>query len=356
MKATWTLLAALIRVTVRNRQGLFWTLFFPVVLMVVFSFLGNSTSHINIAVVEAPGTSSPVVSVLKKSPGFALHRMDRTRALAEVRSGQMDAALFIPNTRTGGGSSTLTLRYNNANLIAGQETVGSVTAFIAQVNVALSGRPPAYRIAAVPMAKSRASTYLDFLLPGVLALMVMQNSLFGIGSGLTRWKEKGILRRFRVTPLKPVEFLGATVLNYIAVGFATSVIIIGLATGLLHATVVLPLLALFLVLLLGMACFLAIGFIVAGVAKTQEATIPIVNLISFPMMFLSGIFFPVSSLPKTLSHIVHYFPLTYVAGALRGLMSGQLTLVSGAMRADLLGMAAWLVIAGLIAARVWRWE
>jgi ABC-2 type transport system permease protein len=355
MKGIWTLFSALIRVTVRNRQGLFWTLFFPVVLMVVFSFLGNSTSHINIALVEPRGTESPVVTILQKSPGFALHPMSRARALAEVRAGQMDAALFVPKSATT-APTTLTLRYNNANIIAGQETVGSVTAFIAQINVALSGRPPAYRVAAAPMARSRASTYLDFLLPGVLALMVMQNSLFGIGSGLTRWKEKGILRRFRVTPLKPVEFLGATVLNYIAVGLATSAIIVGLATALLHATVVLPLLALLLVLLLGMACFLAIGFIVAGVAKTQEATIPIVNLISFPMMFLSGIFFPVSSLPKTLAHIVHYFPLTYVAGALRGLMSGQLTLAAPAMRTDLLGMVAWVAIAGFVAARVWRWE
>ena len=215
------------------------------------------------------------------------------------------------------------------------------------------GRPG---VAASPLAHSRAATYLDFLLPGVLALMVIQNSLFGIGSGLTRWKEKGILRRFRVTPLRPPELLGATVLNYIAVGLATSVIIIGIAVGFLHASIVLPIASGVLVLLLGMASFLSIGFIVAGISKTQEATIPIVNLISFPMMFFSGIFFPVSSLPKVLAHIVNYFPRTYLAGALRGLMSGQLTLGASALRTDLLDMAVWLVATGIIAARVWRWE
>ena len=211
-------------------------------------------------------------------------------------------------------------------------------------------------MAASPLAHSRAATYLDFLLPGVLALMVIQNSLFGIGSGLTRWKEKGILRRFRVTPLRPPEFLGATVLNYIAVGLATSVIIIGIAVGFLHASIVLPIASVVQVLLLGMAIFLSIGFIVAGISQTQEATIPIVNLISFPMMFFSGIFFPVSSLPKVLAHIVNYFPRTYLAGALRGLMSGQLTLGASALRTDLLDMAVWLVATGIIAARVWRWE
>ncbi|MGC8487425.1 MAG: ABC transporter permease [Clostridia bacterium] len=355
MKATLTLFTALIRQTVRNRQGLFWTLFFPVVLMVVFSFLGNSQSHTSLAVVEPPGVQSPVVSVLKKSPVFAVHVMSRKAAFKAVQAGQMDAVLIVPSS-TAAATGTLTLRYNNANLLASEQTVGAIQAFIAQADVALSGRPPAYRVTASPLAHSRAATYLDFLLPGVLALMVMQNSLFGIGSGLTRWKEKGILRRFRVTPLRPAEFLGATVLNYIAVGLATSAIIIGIAVGFLHASIVLPIASVVLVLLLGMASFLSIGFIVAGISKTQEATIPIVNLISFPMMFLSGIFFPVSSLPKVLAHIVNYFPLTYLAGALRGLMSGQLTLAAAALRTDLLGMVVWLVATGVIAARVWRWE
>jgi ABC-type polysaccharide/polyol phosphate export permease len=74
------------------------------------------------------------------------------------------------------------------------------------------------------------------------------------------------------------------------------------------------------------------------------------------MMFLSGIFFPVSSLPKVLARIVSYFPLTYMANGLRGLMSGQLTWHAAALRTDLVGMAVWLVATGVIAARVWRWE
>jgi len=184
----------------------------------------------------------------------------------------------------------------------------------------------------------------------------MQNSLFGIGSGLTRWKEKGILRRFRVTPLSPAQFLGATVANYVVIGLVTSAIVIGIGVAFLHASVLLPVGPLALVLLLGMATFLAIGFIVAGVSRTQEATVPLINLISFPMMFLSGIFFPVSSLPKVLAHIVAYFPLTYMASGLRGLMSGQLTWHAAALRTDLVGMAVWLVVTGVIAARVWRWE
>ena len=355
MNATLVLMGSLLRQTVRNRQGLFWTLFFPLVLMFVFSFLGNSQSKVNLAVVSPSGGAQAVVKVLKHSSVFHVQELSQKKALQEVKNGNLDAALFVPQIHPN-QTTKLTLRFNNANLLSAQESVSAVEAFIAQADVALSGRPPLFEVSTKAVAHSHTATYLDFLLPGVLALMTMQNSLFGIGSGLTRWKEKGILRRFRITPVKPLQFLTATVANYIVIGLITSAIIIGFSMVILHASVTLAWGPMLLVLLLAMGCFLSIGFIVAGFSKTQEATIPIINLISFPMMFLSGIFFPVSSLPKLLGEIVQYFPLTYVSGALRGLMSGQLTTGDAAFRTDIIGMAAWIVATGVIAARTWRWE
>ena len=354
MNAIIVLTKSLLRQTVRNRQGLFWTLFFPLVLMFVFSFLGNSQSQVNLAIV-APSGPSAVVKALKRSPVFHIQRTNRHVALQEVQQGTMDAALFIPPVDPH-HTTTLTLRYNNANAITAQQVVGSVEAFVAQADIALSGQPPLFQVSPQAMTHSHSSTYLDFLLPGILALMTMQNSLFGIGSGLTRWKEKGVLRRFQVTPVRPLQFLTATIVNYVVVGLVSSGIIIGFATTILHATVLVPWVPLLIVLLLGMGCFLSIGFIVAGLSKSQEATIPIINLISFPMMFLSGVFFSVSSLPHILADIVQYFPLTYVANAMRGLMSGQLTAASAAFRNDIIGLLVWIVVTGAIASRTWRWE
>ncbi len=355
MNAVVTLTRSLMRQTLRNRQGLFWTLFFPVVLMVVFSFLGNSQSRVNLAVVAPSGRATAVVKAFKQSPLFHVTEMNRSSALQEVQRGHLDAALIVPSAH-GHPTTTLTLRYNDANTLSAQQAVGSVEAFVSQADIALSGRPPLFRVAAKALSHSHSSTYLDFLLPGILALMTMQNSLFGIGSGLTRWKEKGVLRRFQATPVKPVQLLSATVINYIVVGLASAAIVVGFATTILHASVLVPLGGTLLVLLLGMAVFLSIGFIVAGLSKSQEATIPIINLISFPMMFLSGVFFPSTSFPRILSDIVQYFPLTYMADALRGLMSGQLTVAAGAFRTDILGLLIWLVVTGTLASRTWRWE
>ncbi|NMP22798.1 ABC transporter permease [Sulfobacillus harzensis] len=355
MNAIIVLTRSLLRQTVRNRQGLFWTLFFPLVLMLVFSFLGNSQNRVNLAIVAPPGQSPAVVKAFQQSPLFHVQKLGRHAALQEVQRGQMDAALLIPS-EVAHHTTTLTLRYNNANAVSAQQAVGAVDAFVAQTDIALSGSPPLFRVSAHAMTHSHSATYLDFLLPGILALMTMQNSLFGIGSGLTRWKEKGILRRFRATPVKPAQLLAATVVNYVVIGLASAAIVIGFATLILHASVLVPVGPTLLVLLLGMASFLSIGFIVAGLSKSQEATIPIINLISFPMMFLSGVFFPVSSLPRILADIVQYFPLTYVSNALRGLMSGQLTIGAAAFRTDMVGLAVWIVVTGAIASRAWRWE
>lgn len=355
MNAVLVLTRSLLRQTVRNRQGLFWTLFFPLVLMFVFSFLGNSQNRIHLAIVAPRGQSMAVVRAFEHSPLFKVSTMNQTHALNEVQRGQIDAALIVPHA-TAHHTTTLTLRYNNANTVSAQQAVGSVEAFVSQADIALSGQPPLFQVKAKAMTHSRSSTYLDFLLPGILALMTMQNSLFGIGSGLTRWKEKGVLRRFRATPVRPAQLLSATVVNYLVIGLASAAIVMAFATGILHASVLVPLGPLLLVLLLGMATFLSIGFIVAGLSKTQEATIPIINLISFPMMFLSGVFFPVSSLPRILAHIVQYFPLTYVSNALRGLMGGELTISSPAFRGDILGLLVWIVVTGAIASRTWRWE
>lgn len=356
MNAVITLTQSLIRQTLRNRQGLFWTLFFPVVLMVVFSFLGNSQSRVNLAVVAPSGRATAVVKAFEHSPLFHVKEMSRSSALQNVKRGHLDAALIVPSAHGRHTTTTLTLRYNNANTLSAQQAVGSVEAFVSQADIALSGRPPLFRVATKAISHSHSSTYLDFLLPGILALMTMQNSLFGIGSGLTRWKEKGVLRRFQATPVKPVQLLSATVINYIVVGLVSAAIVIGFATTILHASVIVPIGGTLLVLLLGMAVFLSIGFIVAGLSKSQEATIPIINLISFPMMFLSGVFFPATSFPRILSGIVQYFPLPYMADALRGLMSGQLTMIAGAFQTDILGLLAWLVVTGVIASRTWRWE
>ena len=359
MTATMALVRALFRTYTRNRQGLFWSLFFPVVLMVIFGgLLGNSKAvSINLAVAGGtPAFRQEISSALARSTIFKVKQMTPAQARAAVRAGNEDAELLLPAAPTPGQPAAITLYYNNANQASGQETVGAVQQAIGAINLALSGRPPALTVSPEPVSGSRTFSYLAFLLPGLIALTIMQGCLFGLATGLTRWKEQGVLRRFLATPLRPVQFLGATVINYSLTNLVSVVIIAFIGIDLLHAQVQLPVAPLLLAVVLGLAAFISIGFLIAGQAKSQEAVVPLVNLISFPMMILSGVFFSPGSLPPALASVVSFFPLTYLANALRGLMSGQLAGLAPALWGDLAGLAAWTAVAALIAGRIWRWE
>ncbi len=356
MRQLLTVTGALLRSLVRNRQALFWTFFFPVLLMVVFGFLGNSNFKLNL-LVSGPrtGTEARIVQAYRKIPYFSVKRAARGQALHMVRIGQADAVLLLPKASTPPPWHA-TLVYNSANMQTAQQAVSAVTSAAAQINLAMAGVRPVFSVQPKAASGSRSSTYLDFLLPGILALMAMQNSLFGVAGSLTRWKEKGVLRRFLATPLTPLQFLGGVVLYQLVFGVLSAALIVALAVAFLHASVNLPVLPLLATVVVGMAAFLAIGFVIAGVAKTEEASMPIINVISFPMMFLSGVFFPVTSLPPLLRSIVHFLPLTYLVDGVRGLMSGQYLPWAQAVQGDILALAVWFIILALISSRTWRWE
>ncbi len=356
MKQLFKVTGALLRTFVRNRQALFWTFFFPVLLMVVFSFLGNSNFKLTLLITGGHSAAEQrVVKAFEKIPYFTVDRKDKGAALHLVQIGQADAALVLP-ANAAAPPWKAQLIYNSSNAQTAQQTVSAVESAAAQINLALTGQPPVLLVTPQAASGSRKSSFLDFLVPGILALMAMQNSLFGVAGGLTRWKEKGVLRRFLATPLRPIQFLGSVVLYQMASGLLTSGIIVAIATLVLHANVLLPIIPLLVLMVIGMAAFLSLGFVVAGVSRTEEATLPIIQLISFPMMFLSGVFFPVSSLPQFLRVIVHYLPLTYMIDGLRGMMSGQYQPWSAPVSGDIIALLVWFLLLAVISTRTWRWE
>ncbi len=356
MKQLFMVTGALLRTFARNRQALFWTFFFPVLLMVVFGFLGNSNFNLSLLVVGGHTKAEQrVVAAFEKIPYFKVQQRSESQARHLVQIGQADAALILPeHAATPPWHAQLV--YNSSNAQTAQQTISAVESAAAQINLAMTGQPAALQIVPKAASGSHSSSFLDFLLPGILALMAMQNSLFGVAGSLTRWKEKGVLRRFLATPLRPIQFLGAVVLYQLVSGLLTSAVIVAIGTIFLHANIDLPLAALVVLMVIGMAAFLSLGFVIAGVSRTEEATLPIINVISFPMMFLSGVFFPVTSLPPFLRVIVHYLPLTYMVDGLRGMMSGQYAPWSGPVGGDITALVVWFIVLAIISTRTWRWE
>jgi len=220
-----------------------------------------------------------------------------------------------------------------------------------------AGTPPGGGFGAPPVSfesvQSRDLGYIDFLVPGIVGMTVMQLGLFGVAFGFVHLKRTGALRRLFATPTSPAYFLGAQVASRLIICVVQVAILLGIGIwfGLQmfgdYATLA-------LVVLLAAIIFLAVGFAIAGWAKNEDQAAPVANLISLPMMFLSGVFFPRDAMPDFLANITQFMPLTYVNQALRAVVNEGAGLAS--LGPELLGMGVWAVITFVLAVRMFRWE
>jgi ABC-2 type transport system permease protein len=205
----------------------------------------------------------------------------------------------------------------------------------------------------VETVNSRDLGYIDFLVPGILGLTIMQLGIFGVAFGFVQLKRTGALRRLFATPTPPGYFLAAQIASRLLLGLAQVGILLGIGLwfGLNLVGSVFLILA---VAVVGAVIFLGVGFSVAGWAKNEDQAAPVANLISLPMMFLSGTFFPRDAMPEFLRVVTEFMPLTYLNHALRTIANegAGVAEISG----DLLGMAVWAVIAFVVAVRLFSWE
>jgi ABC-2 type transport system permease protein len=358
----WALFIASFKMFVRNRGALFFTLVVPLVIMLIFGVLNfGGTTEVALGVVDEANNqaSQGLVTALEGTDAFDLTtggtREDELQALQD---GERDMVLVIPAAFTipPTDDRETQLKAYTSEAAHQQGQIGNLllNAVVAQVMLA-AGDPnaPAGPVVQVEQLPGRDLGYIDFLVPGMLALTVMQLGLFSVAFGFVQLKRTGALRRLFATPTSPSYFLGAQVTSRLIIGEAQVLILLGVGLwfGLQLVGSVLLLLA---VAALGSTIFLAMGFGVAGWAKNEDQAAPVANLISLPMTFLSGVFFPREAMPDALQRITDFLPLTYLANALRAITNQGAGIPD--ISQDLLGMGVWAVISFVIAVRLFRWE
>jgi ABC transporter DrrB family efflux protein len=165
-----------------------------------------------------------------------------------------------------------------------------------------------------------AVRYIDWLLPGVLGMNMMFSCLFGVGYVVLRYRKSGFLKRLRATPLTAFEFLCAQVLSRLSLILTvTTILFVGISaiTGLRsHGS----LLLLALVAVLGALSMVALGLTVASAVASEELVGGLLNLLTWPMMLISGIWFSLEGTPRWVQWTAHAFPLTHVIEAARAVM------------------------------------
>jgi ABC-2 type transport system permease protein len=356
----WSLFVASFKMFVRNRAALFFSLFVPLLIMLIFGVLnfGGGTS-VSLGLVDEAGTdgSHALVAALQANATFDLHPGARDAELAQLKEGHRDLVLVIPvgyQLAPPTSSSPGPVAYSNRSKPE-QAQVGGLllNAMLGQLLAGGASGGSGAPLVAVEALPGRSLGYIDFLVPGILGLTVMQLGLFSVSFGFVQLKRTGALRRLFATPTSPAYFLGAQVTSRLLIGLAQVLILLGVGLwfGLHLVGSIFLLLA---ISVLGSVIFLAIGFSIAGWAKNEDQAAPVANLISLPMTFLSGVFFSRDAMPDFLRTITDYLPLTYLNHALRSVTNDGVGV--GAIGGDLLGMAVWALIAFGIAVRLFRWE
>ena len=363
MTALLALTRANIRSYTRDRAALFWTLAFPLIFIFMFGFIfqGGNQSQLKLGWVDQD--ASPAAAQLRQAfaaqTGTELTDASKDDALAKMRQGDVDAVIVVPvgygqgvtAGAAGSGGPTSILVFTDpsrSNLVASvYQAVGAV---LGVVN--LGGRPPLV----VPQAETLQTENLNFIsyfVPSMLGLSVMQVGIFA-AIPLVADREKLILKRLAATPLKRWQLVGSNVLMRLLIALVQTVIIVGVGVAAFHVEITGSLLLALAFVALGAMAFLALGYVIASFAKTEEAANGMTSVVQFPMMFLSGTFFPIAAMPDFLQTVARLIPLTYLADALRQVMVGGAAFAPLYVCAAVL--VAWLVGCFFVASRTFRWQ
>lgn len=216
-----------------------------------------------------------------------------------------------------------------------------LTQVLDKTTLAIAQAPQLFEIT-TESVNAKKSKYIDFLLPGLVAMSIMQMAVFSVAFVFADYKEKGILKRLLATPLKPYQFVTANVATRLLIALIQSAILLGIGVLLFQSHIYGAWWLILLVAILGGVMFLGLGFTISGMAKTVEAVPALANLFVFPMLFLSGVFFPLNAMPAWLIKIVNFLPLTHFAHAMREVVGNGASIAT--ISTDIYWMLGWSVV------------
>lgn len=362
----WVMFRVNLRRVFRDRTALFWTFMFPLIFLFIFGgiFGKNQSTSFNIAIINHSNTQYAKQFVDQaESKDQKILKVDKNvttlaQANEKMARGELDATIELPADfgTTGKGvlpTGQAVVHYTQNNEQAAQTLATVLQAQFQQINAKLVVTKTPFTVKA-EQTNARSLSRFDYTFTGLLGFAILGMGIFGPMNIFPELKKMGILRRLHTTPLRVWQYFLATMLGQAVVGLMTLALMFVVAIVVFHLKVVGNYLELAAFLVFGIITILGIGLALGGWAKNERQVAPLANIIVFPMMFLSGTFFPRYAMPEWLQNVTFYMPLTPVIDGARLIATeGKHLLDLGPQVAV---MAAWVVIIYIIAFRVFRWE
>lgn len=312
----------------RNKGSIFWMLAFPILLMVIFGSIFSAGTDVTLSLHVLDEDQSPLsesfVEALNSTGAFEMHFLEQGADVdKEIQDQEIRRLLIIPEGFNDEfyltGEATMTLRLDESEQQTSAAASQIVRAVIYEFNMAFANSSREVSVVEGGLTIDDEFEYIDFFLPGVIGMTVMTSGIYGAIAVNTRYRKNGILRKMATTPMTKAEWVLAKITYQIFVAFLSMAALIVVAVLAYGVNVHINALVILLVVTASMA-FSGIGMIVARFVKDEEAAESAGAAINFPMMFLSGIFFPLEMMPALLQAIGKVMPLYYVGEGLRDAM------------------------------------
>lgn len=359
MKGFLAIMKSVLRRSARERTALFFTMLLPIFFMVIFGLIfgGNGiTVKIGIADEDHTALSATFIKALKDQPEIQITEGSKSDLLDQLNHDQQAIVAVLPKgfstaiTTATAPAATITLYQQQS----AQTTSAIAQSVIGQFAAGFSSHTAPRVGVATHQVSGQTVRVLDWMLPSMIAYIVLQAGINFVAIGLVDLRERKVLRRFLVTPLRPIQILAGEILGRAVLVILQIIILIfvGLIAFGVHING--SWLVASTAMLIGTATFVSIGFLLTSFAKTSEAARGMSAAIAFPMMFLSGVFFPLNEMPTGMQTVVHILPLTYLSDALHQVLNNAAGF--SAIVGDLSVLSVWTVVAFTIASLRFRWE
>ncbi len=357
MQLTWVMTRVFLKIFSRDRQAIFFSLVFPLLMMLAFSlFNSDETEPVYIGIVDEADSalSQAFINRLQERPEFEVSSGVEAVLRLQVIEGDLDLAVILP-AQFRGNPSNINLRVLiDASQTAQMDRVMPLLERgLVDVERELRDQQPLFAMT-IEDIEARSQSYLDFVVPGLLALALMQISMGGSGFNLVEFRRKGILKRLFVTPVLPRDFISGMVLSRLLIVLLQLSILLGIAVFLLQITFVGNLFNLYVFIILGTTIFLSLGFCLGSLAKTQQAILAMNMLLTWPQMLLTGIFYPIDAMPDMVQPLANILPLSFIVTGLRGVAIDGAGLLE--LGPNIIGAAVWILIALGLAIKLFNWK
>ncbi|GAV23552.1 ABC transporter permease [Carboxydothermus pertinax] len=360
MKIFYKLVLANFKEMIREKMTIFWYIVFPLLFVFIFGTIfsggGKNVSYdIGLVNLDQGPVSTGIVKAFDKVSIFKLHEGKEKEELQALDNGKRSLVIVLPQELTEnlstGKKTEIKIYYDQSQADTNQTLLSTVSQIFNSIERQITRAPELLN--PVPQGiRAKSLNQINYYIPGILAMTLMQLGLFG-SLRLVTLREKKILRSLGATPLPKTIFVSSEIFVRMIVSLVQAFLIVLVGHFVYDLKVIGNWFSLIGWVLFGSLAFISLGFALVSFARTTESAEGVIQVFQFIMMFLAGIFIPLSIMPKFLEPVAKVIPLTYLADAMRQVISGVPSQFS--LSRDFLVLLLWFGISAIWAVR-FKWE